>query len=346
MPARAQAPAVVRDDGEVRSLLLALDRQEKYLAKRTHKTLRLGARRVGAARVLATVRELRKLTLSAYGTPDFGRQIQRRFEVVTVSEQALFTAYHSPLLNARRQASAQFNVPILGRPPDLVESRGRVYRRVNGRLVKPPTRAQIMDGAYDARRLAVAWTNDVVKLYYTQIQGSAVLIFPGNKRKTLLFAGSNGYPYVSMERELIRRVPASRRPGGYFGIRDYLRRNPAEADRYFRLNDRFIFFRLSDQPPMGMAGLPLTAKRAIATDKRHYSAGLVGYVTFPEPYRGANGQVGKRLIHRLVCDVDTGAAITGPDRVDVYFGEGSARDLFAAGLKDKGTLAYLLLKDE
>ena len=344
-PVRAQAPGQVRDDGDVRRLLLALDRQERYLAKRRHKTLRLGRRRVPATRVIKTIRELRKVVLTAHGTPKFAQTIAERFEVVRVSQKALFTAYHSPLLPAREQPDAQFNVPILGMPPDLVLRRGRVYRRANGELTSAPTRAQIMDGCYDARKLAVAWTNDAVELYYTQIQGSAVLIYPGNRRKTLLFAGTNGYGYVSMERELIRRVPASERPGGYFGIRDYLRRHPDQADRYFRLNPRYIFFRLSDQPPTGMAGLPLTAKRSIATDKRHYGAGLVGYVTYREPAADASGAVSHRLVHRIVCDADTGAAITGPNRVDIYFGEGSARELFAAGLKNEGTLSYLLIRE-
>jgi membrane-bound lytic murein transglycosylase A len=291
--------------------------------------------------VLATIRALRKLTLTAYGAPDFAAELARRFEFITVSDQATITGYHTPLLQAREQSDADFRTPILGHPPDLVESRGQTYRRVNGRLVAAPTRAQIMDGAYDIQRLAIAWTDDPVEFYYAQIQGGATLAYPDGRRRTLLFAGCNGYPFVSFETVFLQRVPAEQRPGGYFGIHDYLRRHPDEADRYFRLNPRYIFFRLSDSPRLGMTGLPLTPGRSIATDKSYYSAGLVGYLVYSEPTRDG----GSRQVHRLVCDSDTGSAITGPARVDVYYGEGNARDLFPNGLKTKGTLAYLLVRE-
>jgi len=333
------------DDGDARSLLLGLDRQERYLAKRAHKTLRLGSRRVPAERVLKTIRELRLLTLRAHGTPAFARELAERFEVVIVSDNALVTAYHSPLIKISAHKTAEYNVPILGRPPDLVEKRGKVYRRIGGQLMTPPTRAQIMDGALNASALAVAWTDDPVTYYYTQIQGGAVAVYPDGRRKTLLYAGNNGHGYVSIEPEILRRVPVEQRPGGYLGLRDYLRRHPPEAEQYFRLNPRYIFFKLSNKPPMGMAGLPLTVKRSIATDKRHYSAGLIGLLTYGEPVKLTDGSIKLKQVQRLICDCDTGAAIKGPDRVDIYFGEGSVRDLFAAGVKNHGTLSYLLIKN-
>jgi peptidoglycan lytic transglycosylase A len=341
--ATAQAPTP-RDDGDARSLLLTLDRQERYLQKSRRPTLRIGQRTVTKARMIQTVRELRKLVLAKHGRPDFGAELARRFEIVTVADNALFTAYHSPLLPVSRERSPDYSVPILGRPPDLVEKGGKVYRRAGGNLVPPPTRAEIMAGAYNAAKLAVAWTKNSVQFYYTQIQGSAVAKFPDGTSRTLLYAGNNGHGYVSVENNILRAVPAAKRPGGYLGLRRYLRAHPDVAQKFFRKNPRFIFFRLSDQPPAGMTGLPLTAKRSIATDKRYYSAGLIALVSFPEPRTGPGGQTETHLVQYLVADADTGAAIKGPARVDVYFGEGSVEELFAAGIKDKGTLAYLILR--
>ena len=206
-----------------------------------------------------------------------------------------------------------------------------------------PTRAEITDGAYDPARHAVAWTENSVSYYYAQIQGSAMALFPDGTRRTLLYNGNNGHPYVSVENDILKAVPAAQRPGGYLGLRRYMRAHPEVAERFFRRNPRYIFFKLSDRPPAGMANSPLTAKRSIATDKRYYSAGLVGLVTFPEPRHTPTG-VAKRNVRYIVADVDTGAAIKGPSRVDIYFGEGSVEQLFAAGLKDKGTLSYLLLR--
>ncbi|NLH47351.1 MAG: hypothetical protein GX444_01975 [Myxococcales bacterium] len=344
--AAAQEPAVWRDDGDPRSLLLALDRQEKYLNHLPQTSLKLGERRVTKAHALATVRELRRLVLAKFGQPDFGAELARRFEIVVVSRQALFTAYHSPVLRVSERRTDAYPVPILGLPRDLTTSQGKVYRRVGERLVPAPTRAQIMDGAYDAAQLAVAWTNDPVDYYYTQIQGGAVLVYPDGRRRSLLFAGHNGYNYVSMEASALREIPEAERPGGYLGLRDYFRRRPAAADHYFRLNPRFIFFRVGDEPPAGMARLPLTPKRSIATDKRYYSAGLMALISFPEPARQPDGTPEQRPVQYLVADADTGAAITGPDRVDFYFGEGSATELFATGLKNQGTLAYVLLRQQ
>jgi membrane-bound lytic murein transglycosylase A len=341
--AAAQTPEVWRDDGDVRSLLLALDRQERYLRDHGAATLRIGDRQVPKGRVLATVRELRKLTLAWHGRPEFAQELARRFEVVVASRDALFTAYHTPLLRVADRAADGFRVPILGRPRDLVEQGGRVRRRVGGSLVTPPTRAQILDGAYDPQRLAVAWTDDPVEFYYAQIQGGALAVYPDGRRRTLIYGGNNGFDYVSVEPEILKQVPEAQRPGGYLGLREYLRRHPAEADRFFRLNPRYIFFRLSDEPPMGLAHLPLTAKRSIATDKRYYSAGLVGAIAFPEPIRLADGRVETPVRYYLVTDADTGAAIKGPARVDFYFGEGPAHELFPTGIKTSGSLAYLLL---
>lgn len=342
--AAAQEPAVWRDDGDPRSLLLALDRQEQFLNHLKQSSLKLGARQVSRERALATVRELRRLVLAKFGQPDFGAELARRFEIVVVSRQALFTAYHSPILPVSEHRTDTFTVPILGMPRDLTSRQGKMVRHIGGQALPAPTRAQIMDGAYDAARLAVAWTKDPVEYYYTQIQGGAVLVYPDGRRRSLLFAGHNGYGYVSMETNALREIPEAERPGGYLGLREYFRRNPAAADRYFRLNPRFIFFRVGDEPPMGMARLPLTPKRSIATDKRHYSAGLMALVSLTEPARKPDGSPTQRAVQYLVADADTGAAITGPNRVDFYFGEGSVTDLFATGLKNHGTLAYLLVR--
>lgn len=333
-----------RDDGDTRSLLLALDRQERYLNTIKRDTLRLGERRVTKEHALATVRELRRLVLTQHGRPDFGAELTKRFEIIQVADNALITAYHSPVLPASRTRQPGYEVPILGRPPDLVERGGKVFRRVNGQLVAPPTRAEIDAGAYDAAALAVAWTRDPVELFYTHIQGGALLAYPDGSRRTLLYAGNNGQGYVSVENDILRAVPAADRPGGYLGLRRYLRAHPDVAMDFFNRNPRYIFFRVSDQPPAGMANLALTAKRSIATDKRFYSAGLVALVSFAEPSRAADGAVVSRPVQYLVADTDTGAAIKGPARVDVYFGEGSLEELFAAGVKERGTLAYLLVR--
>lgn len=344
LPALAGPPLELRDDGDVRSLLLALDRQEKYLQKRGGKTLRLGARRISGQRALATVRHLRKLTLAYHGRPEFARRLARDFEIVLANQKAVFTGYHTPLLLMRKTKIGAFNVPVLGRPRDLVEKKGKVYRRQGGGLVAAPTRAQIYDGAYDLDKEAVGYTDNLSEYYYAQIQGGALAVLPDGSRRTLIFAGHNGYPYVSIERGIIKEVPERMRPGGYFGLRRYLADHPEAAMTFFRRNPRFIFFKFADSPPIGMTGLPLTPKRAIATDKRYYGAGLVGYITYREPYKTPAGEIKRRLAHRIVCDADTGAAIKGPGRVDLYFGEGSLTDLFVTGFKEKGTLAYLLVK--
>ncbi|HPQ71841.1 MAG TPA: MltA domain-containing protein [bacterium] len=344
-PALAGPPPVVRDDGDVRSLLLALDRQEKYLLKRAKHSLRLQGRRVSGQRALNTVRHLRKLTLAYHGKPEFAQRLSSDFEIVTVSTPAVFTGYHTPLLNMRPTKGGAFTVPVLGRPRDLFESKGKVFRRVNGQLTAAPTRAQIYDGAYNLDRLAIGYTDNLSEYYYAQIQGGALAVQADGSRKTLIFAGHNGYPFVSVERDIMKEVPAAQRPGGYFGLRRFLAANPETAMRFFRRNPRFIFFKFSDTPPMGMTGLPLTPLRAIATDKAYYGAGLVGLISYREAYKTPAGDIAYRQATRLVCDADTGAAIKGPGRVDLYFGEGALTDLFVTGFKETGTLAYLLVKE-
>jgi membrane-bound lytic murein transglycosylase A len=286
--------------------------------------------------------------LATNPSPDaLAAELARRFEIhrATTPGGVLFTGYYLPSLPAHAVRDAEFRTPVLGRPPDLVtvalgdlgapcSCREQVVGRVTRGALSPyPTRAEIESGvAADAPTLA--WVADPVGLFFLQIQGSGVLTFPDGTERTIGFAASNGRPYVSVGKLLVDRGELPLERASMAGIRDWIARHPAEGARLLHENPRYVFFRQLDGAPVGSLGVPVTPGRTIATDPAVFPPGALAWVHVP-----ATG--GSRPLSRLVLNQDTGAAIRGPGRVDVYFGAGSDAEATAGSLRSPGELYFL-----
>jgi membrane-bound lytic murein transglycosylase A len=274
-------------------------------------------------------------------------ELGRRFEVhrATPPEGVLFTGYYLPSLPARAARDAEFRIPVLGRPPDLVtaalEDLGApcacreqvVGRVVRGALAPYPSRAEIEAGAA-AGAPPLAWVADSIGLFFLQIQGSGVLTFPDGTERTIGFAASNGRPYVSIGKLLVDRGELALERASMAGIRDWIARHPAEGARLLHENPRYVFFRPLDGAPVGSLGVAVTPGRTIATDPAVFPPGALAFVHVPAT--GAN-----RPLSRLVLNQDAGAAIRGPGRVDVYFGAGPEAEATAGSLRSPGELYFL-----
>ncbi len=345
-------PALV-DDADQAALAAAARASLAYLERLPDdRALAFGADRVTAADMRAGMEWLLELLATNPAPSALIRALDRRFVAYRAAapNDVLFTGYFVPILEAQLTADARFSVPVLSRPSDLVTvsldrfgapcgCRERLVGRVvDGRLQPYLTRGEIeAGGVADAR--ALAWADDPIGLFFLQIQGSGILSFPDGTRRPIGFAASNGHPYVSVGKLLIATGDLPADGASATDIRNWLAAHPEKRDALLRSNPRYVFFRWLDGPPVGSLGVPVVGGRTIATDPLVYPPGALALIRIPpDPVLPGTAAAG---IARLVLNLDAGAAIRGPGRVDVFFGEGAAAEAVASRLRSSGELYFL-----
>jgi len=264
--------------------------------------------------------------------------------------EGLFTGYFEAELEAARTRGGSYRTPIYRRPPELVladlgafdpELRGRrlAGRVVDGRLRPYPDRAAIEDGALAGRGLELFWAKDPVDVFFLQIQGSGRVRLPDGTHARVGYAGHNGHGYVSIGRVLVARGEMDADAVSMQSLRDWMAADTARAAALMRENPAFIFFRELDGPgPMGAAGVALTPGRSLAVDSAFWPYGAPVWID-------AGDDRGGPRLRRLMIAQDTGGAIKGPVRGDVFWGFGKDAALRAGTMRMTGG-AWLLLPRE
>jgi membrane-bound lytic murein transglycosylase A len=259
----------------------------------------------------------------------------------------LFTGYYEPEIAGSRIRLPGFPAPLLKRPPDLVtvdlgafrpswrgeRTAGRVEK---GRLVPYASRKAIENGALAGRGLELLWA-DPVDLFFLQVQGSGRVALPDGKVARVGFDGQNGHPYVPIGRLLAERGAIPRDEVTMQSIRTWLHDHPAEAAPLLDENPSYVFFReISGEGPTGAGKVALTAGRSLAVDRSFLPLGIPVFLDAED-----SSEPGGRL-RRLLVAQDTGGAIRGPVRGDVFWGHGAEAERRAGMMKARGTY-YLLL---
>ncbi|TQF29239.1 MltA domain-containing protein [Bradyrhizobium sp. UNPA324] len=245
------------------------------------------------------------------------------------------TGYYEPVLEGSRTQTEIYNVPVYRRPSNLfvrgykqdsvsLPNKGPVYRKIGRRKLVPYyDRGEIEDGKIAGRGLEIAWLKDPTDLLFAQIQGSARIKFDDGSSVRLNYDAYNGYPYTAVGRILIERGIIPKEEMSMHKIREWMAQNPDGAKELRRQNRAYIFFRevnLSDKDEaVGAQGIPLTAGRSIAVDK---SLHVYGTPFFIEGELPIESERAKTPFHRLMIAQDTGSAIIGPARADLFFGAG------------------------
>ncbi|MGB3295318.1 MAG: MltA domain-containing protein [Phormidesmis sp.] len=252
-----------------------------------------------------------------------------------------FTGYFEPTYAASRTPTAEYRYPIYQSPPDL------------DRWPEPhPTRLALegADGLQAAQGplngLELAWLPDRLEAFLIQVQGSARLELDNGSTLSVGYDGRTNYPYSSIGRALIDDDIIAEDALSLPVLIDYFEQNPAALDRYLPRNNRFVFFRETNgAAATGSLGFPVTAGRSIATDKSVMPPGALALITLPLPQKNAAGALVKSPTSRFVLDQDTGGAIKGAGRVDLFVGTGTDAGEVAGLINDSGKLYYLLLKE-
>ncbi len=238
---------------------------------------------------------------------------------------ALFTGYYEPELLGSPVRTPRFTAPIYRRPPELRD--GTVYY----------DRAAIEGGALRGRGLEIAWLDDPVEAFFLQIQGSGRIKMPDGSVIRVGYGGRNGHAYRSVGQEMVRRGTHTLDQVSAQEIRAYVARNPQAGMALLNFNPSYVFFRkLPDLPaekgPIGAMGRSITTMRSIAVDPDFTKLGAPVWVE----------KDGAGAFRRLMVAQDTGGAIKGAQRADIFFGTGEAAGEAAGTVKDGGRMLVLL----
>jgi membrane-bound lytic murein transglycosylase A len=238
---------------------------------------------------------------------------------------ALFTGYYEPELDGSPVRTPRFSWPIYRRPPELQD--GQTFY----------DRATIENGALRGRGLELAWLEDPVDVYFLQVQGSGRIRMPDGRMMRVGYAGRNGFAYRSVGQELIRRGTHTADQVSAQEIRSYVRRMGPMGLDLLNINPSYIFFRkLSDLPadkgPIGAMGRSITTLRSVAIDPAYTPLGAPVWIE----------KTGADPIRALMVAQDTGGAIKGPQRADIFYGTGMAAGDAAGTVKDGGRMILLL----
>ncbi len=256
--------------------------------------------------------------------PGRGRAfLEQAFVAERVGGEGVLTAYFAPVYAARRQPDAEFSAPVRARPADLVVAQGGEVLRVKGDGMAEPYPDRTTIEATPPAEPPLAFMRPE-ELFFLQVQGSGVLVFEDGRRMKALYAAHNGRTFAGIANPMRDRGLLAKDNTSGDAIRAWLAgHRGAEADAIMRLNPRYAFFRLAPddgKPPQGAAGLPLPAGRAVAVDPASHAYGELLWIDGEAPLLAGAFPSYRRLVSAL----DTGGAIKGEVRADLYLGQGDA----------------------
>jgi membrane-bound lytic murein transglycosylase A len=268
--------------------------------------------------------------------------------------QGFVTGYYEPIVEGSRFPTREFTVPLYRRPPDLAApgerkgeafpNRGPAFRRTNnGKLVPYYDRGEIEDGALDGRHLEICWLKDPFAALIIQIQGSGRVRLEDGLVMRVNYAAHNGFPYTPIGRILIEGGLVPREQMSLERIRQWMRDNPEQTKELRRKNQGFVFFRIAgladEGEPTGGEGVRLTPGRSIAVDRPMHLYGTPFFIEAELPIDGVGAKTPWR---RLTIAQDTGSAIVGPARADIYFGVGDDAGRIAGRVRHPARVVMLV----
>lgn len=352
----------LEDDPDLDSLSHAINQSLTYLDRLpAGQHFQYGPYRVSVARVRDTLLYFKSILeedkgqgLSSRLREDF---LWFRAAGQDIFGKVLFTGYYEPLLEGKREPDEVFRYPIYQRPPDLLRidlgafrerfKGERLMGRLQGQSIIPYySRAEIDgEGSLAEKELEIAWFKDPVDLFFLHIQGSGQVILEDGQRIHVNYDGANGHPYRSIGKILIDEGEIPREEMSMQAIRAYMQNHPERLQEILYANPSYIFFDASDVGPFGSISVALTPGRSIATDSRLFPKGGLSLIETQRPVVDGDGQITAwKEFSRFVLNQDTGGAIRGAGRVDLFCGSGPEAELMAGHLNHEGRLYFLLKK--
>jgi membrane-bound lytic murein transglycosylase A len=291
-------------------------------------------------RVHASLVRFRKLLAASQTSQELRYALQREFQLYrSIGSDGVgtvkFTGYFQPIYKAHRRRSEEYQYPVFEKPYDF-ESWQHPH----------PTRVQLE--GYDGKGgkgtmlhgFEIAWLKTRYEAFMIHVQGSAILEFNDGTQTAVGYAAGTDYPFRGVSREFLRKQKVA-----WGNLPSFFSKNADLLNEVLAHNNRYILFdELDSAAPRGSIGVTVRAGRSIATDKKRLPPGALGLIRTYMPQVTEAGTYKLQLSSRIVLDQDTGSAIKGPGRVDLFMGTGDQAQREANMMFSKGQLYYLLLK--
>ena len=351
---------LLRDNGSFSNLITGLEHHQKYLNKLPpDRIFKLGDLQYSRKHLLESVEDLLSFLSSKEVSPaSLAAHLRANYTFFKAGGRnklfkpdMLITGYYEPLLKGSLIKNEKFSYPLYKIPKDLITRKidgdvktGRLDK--SGNFFPYWSREEIEENLY-LKNNELVYLSDPFDAFSLHVQGSGKIIFPDQSVKSIRYAGSNGRQYNSIGKLLVDKNIMSLEEISMEKIREYLTSNPDKAKEIYYHNERYIFFSWAsnNNPPAGSSGVQLTPERSIAIDQKMLPAQALGFLITRTPIFNKKGELtGWAPYSRIVLPQDSGSAIKGAGRVDLFWGNGENAKASAGIMKEEGTLYFLVKK--
>jgi membrane-bound lytic murein transglycosylase A len=350
------------DDMDRESLTLAIRRNLEYLDRLNPETVfHYGPHDFTIQQVRESQEVFLDLLSKGVDAGQLDKEIRKRFRVYRATgrvgdRRVLFTGYYEPIYEGSLVPDETFRYPLYRPPDDLIridlslfseKFKGEnIVARIEGKKVLPYySRYQIeAERVLKGKDLEIAWLKDPLDVAFLHIQGSGRLRLPDGKDLMVHYQASNGQPYRSIGRYMIEKGFLGREEMSMQAIRKHLTEHPGVLEEVLNYNPSYVFFRQVDSGPLGSLDVLLTPGRSVALDSKIFPKGGLGFISCQKPLVNDQGDIiGWTKFSRFVLNQDSGGAIKGAGRADIFWGNGPYAELTAGHLQHEGDL-YILIK--
>ncbi len=350
------------DDMDIESFEHAVRKNLEYLNRVPENQLFLyGPDEYSRDQVIESQNLLLKILHNSSDPEEINSKIKENFNIYRAAgrvgnRKVLFTGYFEPIYDARLCPDEEYKYPIYRRPEDLMKidlsafnSRYKgesITARLEGNTLLPYySRKEIEDEeALLEKKLEIAWLKNPVDVAFLHIQGSGRLHLGDGSFISVGYDASNGRQYKSIGKYLLEMEHMTKEEMSMQGIRDFLSSHPEMVNEVLNYNPSYIFFRILEDGPVGNLGVPVTPGRTLALDSKLFPKGAICFIECEKPVANNEGEVEKwEKFTRFMINQDTGGAIKGAGRADIFWGAGKYAELAAGHMKQEGSL-YVLIK--
>lgn len=353
------------DDMRLDALSAAIDQSLAYLRSKSPETqFRFGEETYFVTHMIRSLENFTNFLQTRPDSDALNHFIRANYDVYQAAGnrdpgRILVTGYYEPFLKGSHHKSTRFQYPLYARPDDLVSvnlsrfsekfNGETLWGRLDGKSLIPYHDRREIDGAgaLAGKADVLAWVDDRIDLFFLHIQGSGKLYMDAGPPINVHYNSPNGRPYRSIGKLLIEFGAIPREKMSMQAIKQYLRENPVAVDDILNANPSYVFFNTEPEGPIGSIGVQLTPGRSIATDRRLFPKGALAFIQTMKPLVDGSGSIESwSEFGRFVLNQDTGGAIRGAGRADLFWGNGPYAELAAGYMQHTGSLYFLVLKPE
>ncbi len=289
---------------------------------------------------------------------ELNRLVRKNFDIfqatgtkgINLGRKMLVTGYFQPVFEGSLEKKAPFLFPLYSVPPDLARRQNvhgvMEFGRYEGEAFVPYWTREEIESGRKAAGSEIVWLKDPFDAFVLHVQGSGLIRLRDGSIRSIRYAAKNGHRYKSIGRYMVKTNRITLEEASLKTIREYLENHPHEKDSILFRNPSYIFFNWSpSRGAIGNLGKELTAGRSIAVDQKCFPPGALGFLFTRKPVLTDNKEIRWKPLHRFVVVQDTGSAIRGPGRVDLFWGSGTDAGIRAGRMKEQGTLYFFILKN-